>query len=100
MKYRSFHCFICILFITAILTSCAGAPALPGFPTATPPIPTATSFQQSLPPALIETDPPVGSVIGHQSPITFYFNQAMNKASVESAFAGMPEGTFTWSDDT
>ena len=100
MKYGSFHAFICILFITAILASCGGSlPALPGLATATPSIPTATSFQQSLPPALIESAPPAGSVIGHESPITFYFNQAMNKSSVETAFTGLPEGTFTWDDD-
>src|SRR5215208_2716441 len=96
MKYRSFHSFICILFITAVLVSCAG---MPGLPTATPSIPTPTSFQQSLPPALIETDPPAGSAVGHQSPITFYFNQAMNKSAVESAINGLPDGTFTWNDD-
>jgi uncharacterized protein YfaS (alpha-2-macroglobulin family) len=38
-------------------------------------------------------------VIGHQSPITFYFNQAVNKSSAESALTGLPAGTFTWNDD-
>ncbi|HET9914030.1 MAG TPA: Ig-like domain-containing protein [Anaerolineales bacterium] len=87
----------CVLLMALLLTSCGGG--LPGFPTPTPPLPTPTSFQQSLPPALVETDPPAGSVIGHQAPITFYFNQAVNKPSAESALTGLPAGTFTWNDD-
>ena len=47
----------------------------------------------------METDPPLGSVLGHQSPITFYFNQPVNKPSAQSAFTGLPAGTFTWNDD-
>src|SRR6266540_1045948 len=88
----------CFLLVALILTSCAGVP-VPGLVTPTPPVPTATSFQQTLPPALVETAPPLGSVLGHQSPITFYFNQAMNKSSVESALTGLPAGTFTWNDE-
>ena len=84
------------LLVALILASCTG---LPGISTPTPAIPTPTSFQQSLPPALVETDPPPGSVLGHRSPITFYFNQALNKSSVESALSGLPAGTFTWNDD-
>src|SRR5687768_11211715 len=83
------------LLITLILASCTG---LPSISTPTPAVPTPTSFQHSLPPALVETDPPPGSVLGHGSPIAFYFNQAVNKASVESALSGLPAGTFTWND--
>src|SRR6185369_8432970 len=43
---------------------------------------------------------PLNSAIGQLSPITFYFNQAMNKQSVESAFNGLPQGTFTWKDES
>src|SRR5215211_7120184 len=86
------------LLMALLLTSCAGAPPIIRS-TSTPAIPTPTAFQQSLPPALIETDPPLGSMIGHQSPITFYFNQAVNKSSAESALTGLPAGTFTWNDD-
>src|SRR5512147_2573085 len=88
------------LLLALILASCTSTSLpIPLLSTVTPAIPTPTSFQQSLPPALVETDPPLGSVIGHQSPITFYFNQAVNKASAESAFSGLPAGTFTWEDD-
>src|SRR5262245_3709298 len=97
-KRRGFLTLNNFLVIALILTSCTGAPIISNTPT--PAIPTPTSFQQSLPPALVETDPPLGSVIGHQSPITFYFNQAVNKPSVESAMTGLPTGTFTWNDDS
>jgi len=89
------------LVIAALLASCAGTPAIPVpiSSTSTPAIPTPTTFTQALPPALVETDPPLGSVIGHQSPITFYFNQPVNKPSAQSALTGLPAGTFTWNDD-
>jgi uncharacterized protein YfaS (alpha-2-macroglobulin family) len=87
------------LLLALILASCNGVPVPIISSTSTPAIPTPTSFQQSLPPALVETDPPLGSVIGHQSPITFYFNQPVNKSSAEAALTGLPAGTFTWNDD-
>src|SRR5689334_4909209 len=86
------------LLLALILSSCNGLPA-PIVSTSTPGIPTPTSIPLTLPPALIETDPPVGSAIGHQSPITFFFNQAVNKSSAESALTGLPAGTFAWKDD-
>ncbi len=60
------------LLLALILASCTGVPVPIISSPSTPAIPTPTSFQQSLPPALVETDPPLGSVIGYQSPITFY----------------------------
>ena len=94
----SFFILNCLLLFALILGSCAGLPvSVLGTPT--PAIPTPTSFQQSLPPALVETDPPLGSMIGDYSPITFYFNQAVNKSSVENALSGLPDGTFTWKDE-
>jgi uncharacterized protein YfaS (alpha-2-macroglobulin family) len=102
MTKRRIALFInCTLLIALVITSCTGLPVeIPILSTPTPAIPTPTSFQQSLPAALVETDPPPGSMIGHQSPITFYFNQPVHKASAESAFSGLPAGTFTWSDDS
>ena len=89
-----------ILLIASLLTSCAGAPIVNITSTAIPALPTPTPFQESLPPALVETDPPLGSVIGHQVPITFYFNQPVNQPTAESALTGLPTGTFTWNDDS
>jgi hypothetical protein len=100
MKHRYFRSVLCSIFIVAILSSCAGVPIpIPGLATSTPVIPTPTAYQQALPPSLIETDPPSNTVIGQSSSLTFYFNQAMNKTSVESALRGLPEGTFTWNDE-
>jgi len=39
-------------------------------------------------------------MIGHYSPITFYFSQAVNKQTAETSLTGLPEGTFTWTDDS
>ena len=89
----------CLLLISLLLTSCAGAPSFIS-PTPTPPTDSITSIKaQAYPPALVETVPPSATVIGHLSPLTFHFNQAMNKASVESAFNGLPDGAFTWTDE-
>ncbi|MDQ2693271.1 MAG: Ig-like domain-containing protein, partial [Chloroflexota bacterium] len=89
----------CFLLVALVLTSCTGVP-LPVFGTPTSVIPTPTSFQQTLPPGLVETDPPVGSVLGHESPITFYFNQPVDKSSAETALMGLPAGSFTWNNDS
>ena len=85
-----------LLLIALILTSCSGLPVLS---TPTPSIPTPTEFLQAVPPALIETDPPAGSMLGHLSLVAFYFNQVMNKASVEASISGFPPGVFTWKDE-
>lgn len=71
-------------------------PALPT-PQATP-IPTASP--PTLPPALVEVAPLDGSLLGTDDPITFYFSQPMDRASVEAALFGLPPGSVTWSDDS
>ncbi|MCL4261020.1 MAG: hypothetical protein KJZ52_10380, partial [Anaerolineales bacterium] len=86
----------CLLLVSLILASCS---SLPGGVTATPLPPMPTQPGQTAPPAIVETDPPLASVIGHFSPIAFYFNQAMNQASVEAAFSGLPEGAYVWRDE-
>ena len=101
IKHRIFLSLNCVLLIALILTACSGGvPNLAALAQSTPTTlaPTAAA-QQALPPALVETRPPSKSVIGHRSPITFYFNQGMNKTLTESAFSGLPEGSFTWNDD-
>ena len=103
MRHRFLPTLNCLLLISLILTACAGVPTIPipnflaPTPTTTPA--TTTVAQQAFPPALVETDPPLNSVVGHFSSITFYFNQGMNKTSVESALSGLPAGTFTWNDE-
>ena len=69
-------------------------------PTPTP-IPTSTPPPQTQPPALVETDPLPGAQIAVNNPITFYFNQPMQRTSVEAALTGQPtlSGSFSWKDD-
>ena len=100
-KFRLALTLNCIILISLIVTSCSGAPNIPNLfaPTPTTEVETTKAIQQAYPVALIETDPPLNTVIGHRSPITFYFNQGMNKSSVESALSGLPDGTFTWTDE-
>jgi len=101
MKTRLSLALNCLLLISLLLTSCGGTPVLPKLtsPAAPTAAETSSALQQTYPPALVETDPPAGTVLGHLAPITFYFNQPMNRASVESAISGLPEGAFTWTDD-
>lgn len=68
-------------------------------PTPTPP-PTPTAVIP-LPPALVETLPPADSQAPLNQPIVFYFNQPMNRDSVEGG-ATLPNGTrglWAWGDD-
>jgi uncharacterized protein YfaS (alpha-2-macroglobulin family) len=49
----------------------------------------------------VENDPPLGSELPLSGPITLYFNQPMDRASVEASFRQQlaMSGTFTWIDD-
>jgi hypothetical protein len=64
-----------------------------------PPPPTPTS--QPLPPALIESLPPQGAEVPLRGPITLYFNQAMNRSTVETALRGQftQKISFNWADE-
>ncbi len=57
--------------------------------------------QGPLPAAVIEIMPIPGSRIPLDGGITFYFNQSMDRASVEAAINGKPtlSGSFTWEND-
>jgi len=76
--------------------------------TATQPIPTKevlpspTPLPLDLPPALVETNPLLGAQLVLDSPLAFYFNQPMDRPSVEAAISGDPilSGSFTWLDDS
>lgn len=65
------------------------------------PKPTSTPLPQTQPPTLIETDPLPGAQMTLSNPITFYFNQPMQRTSVEAALTGQPSlsGSFSWKDD-
>ncbi|MEN6392244.1 MAG: Ig-like domain-containing protein, partial [Anaerolineaceae bacterium] len=67
--------------------------------TYTPAAPTATP--QPLPPALAESDPLPGAWLALDNPITLYFNQPMQRSSVEKALSGESAliSNISWSDD-
>jgi len=98
------------LILLLIVSLACSLPGLFGRPTPTPtgePLPSATPAAptptpQPLPPAIVESDPPAGAELPLEAPITFYFNQPMDRTSVESALRVQPavEGAFSWRDDT
>jgi uncharacterized protein YfaS (alpha-2-macroglobulin family) len=80
-------------------TSPTPASTLASNPTA---LPTASTLEAgSLPPALVESQPPPGAEIPLQEPITLYFNQPMDPASVEAAIHTRPQvpTSLVWRDD-
>ena len=96
-----------VLFIFIILSLIFSACSMPNIvspaqPEAQEAAATPTAIpDQNLPPKLVETLPIEGSSIGLQEPITFYFNQPMERASVEAAWNPSPAiaGQFVWVDD-
>jgi hypothetical protein len=57
----------------------------------------------TIPPSIVETIPFQGEELLLDQPITFYFDQPMDRASVEAALTLAPDasllGTITWQDD-
>src|SRR3990172_5098411 len=66
-------------------------------PTLLPPRPS----PQPLPPMLVESDPLPGAELALSSPISLYFNQPMERSSVEAALTIQPtiDGRLTWRDE-
>lgn len=64
-------------------------------------IPVTPKARLDLPPTLVESTPIPGSEISLSEEITFTFNQAMDKASVEGAIQASPtlSGIFSWEED-
>ncbi len=104
--------FVLVSVILLISMACSLPAWLPGQAQTTPTslAPTQPSapiqsdkprHQEDLPPAIVETDPFVGSEIAPTSSLTFYFNQPMERLSVEGSFRGSPPlaGRFEWLDD-
>ncbi|PWH17456.1 MAG: hypothetical protein DDG60_02385, partial [Anaerolineae bacterium] len=87
-----FPFLIPILFL---LVACVSAPT----PTTATPLPSPTA--QTLPPAVVETSPPIGSQIGLTTPITIYFSEAMERASVETSIRSpdVERFLFIWLND-
>jgi alpha-2-macroglobulin len=96
-KFYAIVAFIVLITLACTVALPFASPA--ATPTAVPP--TATALP-NLPPAVAEVQPAPGAWIGLTEPITLYFNQPMNKTSVESAIrADLATGfTFNWRDDS
>src|SRR5258708_37799804 len=61
------------------------------------------SAAETVPPKVIDTDPVRGEALQiGMTPVTFYFDRAMNRGSVESAFGVKPaiRGSFQWKNDS
>ncbi len=78
---------------TPVAPEVSSTPTIPPEPTTTP---------NPLPPNLIESNPPINAEMPLNGPITLYFNQPMDHASVEAALTSQmkQELTFNWLDDT
>lgn len=102
--YRRALWFLGIILLLALACKLpAGLVARFMEPTATATLtPTPTRTPQPLPPTVVETEPERGSQIPLSEPITIYFNQAMDRASVEGAFRTGPTtpGELHWQDDS
>lgn len=74
-------------------------PGATAHPTSTPAQPTPTP--QPLPPTVVETNPLPGVEAPLDGTFTFYFNQPMERASVEAALSSEPalEGGYNWVDE-
>ena len=97
-----------IIGLASLLSGCSKKTPSPAptssLPSATPRLAAATPtpLPPDLPPDLVETDPIPGAQLTLENPITFYFNQPMDRPTVEEAISAEPSinGTFTWQDDS
>jgi len=111
MKFlqRFFHAFLTFIMVSSLLVACRW-PWQSAEEAVTeevgPKETEAGSYSSSgprkdLPPALVEVSPIPGSSIALKQPITLYFNQPMDKGSVEAAIHFDPSisGRFSWQGD-
>jgi alpha-2-macroglobulin len=113
-KHRNTSSLLVVLSLLLVASLACSLPgALQGTPTPPPADVEASSEPTSevsvpkgpaepLPPALVETYPPPGAELPLIGPITLYFNQPMDTASVEGALSGQPNlsGRFNWQGDS
>lgn len=78
---------------TPVAPEVSSTPTTPSESTATP---------NPLPPNLVESNPPISAEMPLNGPITLYFNQPMDHASVEAALTSQMKEqlTFKWVDDS
>jgi hypothetical protein len=80
-------------------------PTVPAISVVSPVAPTPAQPRPTpmpLPPAIVESDPPPGGELTLDGLLTLYFNQPMQRTSVEAALSLRPSqlGSLTWQDDT
>lgn len=102
-------CVFLVLAMACSLPSAIQSVSRVGDATSAPP-PTITPTPQPLPPDLAEIDPQPGTQLPLDGGITLYFNQAMERASVEQAIrvqVSLDDGqvvshpiTYSWQDNT
>jgi alpha-2-macroglobulin len=106
--YRGIQIMITFLVVSSLIAGCrlpwqgqqeAGTQEAEVFEAGQAPVATREP-RPDLPPALVEVAPFPDSVIALHQPITLYFNQAMDRGSVEAALHFEPRisGRFDWSD--
>jgi alpha-2-macroglobulin len=106
--YRGIQIMITFLVVSSLVAGCrlpwqgqqeAGTQEAEVFEIDQQPSPTREP-RPDLPPALVEVAPFPDSVIAVNQPITLYFNQAMDRGSVEAALHFEPRisGRFDWTD--
>jgi alpha-2-macroglobulin len=106
--YRGIQIMITLLVVSSLIVGCrlpwqgqqeAGIQESEVFEVGQMPVATREP-RPDLPPALVEVSPFPDSVIALNQPITLYFNQAMDRGSVEAALHFEPRisGRFDWSD--
>ncbi|MDH5506398.1 MAG: Ig-like domain-containing protein [Anaerolineae bacterium] len=100
LKTNNLKLVLCLNILIALALAC-GLPGSGGL-TGTPAGGATTESLQPRPPALVESAPMAGSEIPLAGPLTFYFNQPMDKASVEAALDRQPGwlGNMDWLDDS
>jgi alpha-2-macroglobulin len=95
-KSRIFPALMALFISLALACNFSVPLELPAIIQATP-----TATPLTLPPAIVETDPPAGSRIGLQQGVAFFFNQPMQRESVEAALKlDGKDGLYTWIDDS
>ncbi|NTV36790.1 MAG: hypothetical protein HGA53_07540, partial [Anaerolineaceae bacterium] len=95
-KITIWKLLLVMVMISMLASACGGRKT----PSATP-APTPANTPVPLPPVLVETSPLANSQLGARSPITFYFDQPMQRSAVEGALKLDPAtpGRFEWLDD-
>ncbi len=102
IRWRTFARFGALL-LAALACNLPGRSPGPATPATepTPSAPTPVSLlmpAEPLPPALVESIPPAGGILPLSDPIRLFFNQEMDRASVERALQGEPplSGRISW----